>query len=127
MGQLSILGLVALGGACGCCSRYLLSELCAALLGRAFPYGTFFVNVLGSLIIGTVIALIENGTLAASPWRPLIVVGFLGGLTTFSSFSLDNILMLQQSEFLKAGFNIVLNVVLSLFAAWIGFQIFSKN
>lgn len=127
MGQFSILGFVALGGACGCCSRYLLSELCTALLGRAFPYGTFFVNVVGSLIIGAVIALIENGTLAAAPWRPLIVVGFLGGLTTFSSFSLDNMLLLQQGEFLKAGFNIVLNVILGLFSVWIGFQIFGKN
>ncbi|RXJ72676.1 fluoride efflux transporter CrcB [Veronia nyctiphanis] len=127
MTQPYILGFIALGGALGACSRYLLSELCATLLGRGFPYGTLTVNILGSLAMGLLIAAFEQGILdAASPWRQVIGIGFLGALTTFSTFSMDNVLLMQQGEFIKMGLNILLNVVVCIFAAWAGFQLLMR-
>ncbi|MDW2167288.1 fluoride efflux transporter CrcB, partial [Vibrio sp. 2099] len=119
MGQFSILGFIALGGAIGACSRYLVSEFCVLLFGRCFPYGTLTVNVVGSFIMGLLIAAFESEILATEPWRQVIGLGFLGALTTFSTFSMDNVLLMQQGAFFKMGLNILLNVVLSISAAWI--------
>ncbi|CCN50003.1 putative Camphor resistance CrcB protein [Vibrio nigripulchritudo MADA3029] len=127
MGQLSVLGFIALGGAFGACSRFLVSELCASLFGRGFPYGTLTVNVAGSLAMGMLIASFENGSLATEPWRQIIGLGFLGALTTFSTFSMDNVLLMQQGAFFKMGLNVLLNVILSISAAWIGFQLLIKS
>jgi CrcB protein len=122
MGQFSILGLIAIGGAIGACSRYLVSEMCVTLFGRSFPYGTLTVNVVGSFIMGLLIAAVENEWLAPYPWRQIIGLGFLGALTTFSTFSMDNVLLMQQGAFLKMGFNVLLNVLLSISAAWLAYQ-----
>ena len=84
MGQLSVLGFIALGGAFGACSRYLISELCVMLLGRGFPYGTLTVNVVGSFIMGLLIAAFETELMVTDPWRQIIGLGFLGALTTLS-------------------------------------------
>lgn len=127
MGQFATLGFIAIGGAFGACSRYLISELCVVLLGRGFPYGTLTVNVVGSFIMGTLIALFENEVIAVDPWRQIIGLGFLGALTTFSTFSMDNVLMFQQGDYWKAGLNIVFNVVFSISAAMIGFHLVFKN
>ncbi|WGW00325.1 fluoride efflux transporter CrcB [Vibrio sp. YMD68] len=127
MGQLSILGFIALGGAFGACSRYLVSEFCATLFGRGFPYGTLTVNVVGSLAMGVLVAAFENGSLPTEPWRQIIGLGFLGALTTFSTFSMDNVLLVQQGAFFKAGLNMLLNVALSVTAAWVGFQLIIKS
>lgn len=127
MGQFSILGFIALGGAFGACSRYLVSEFCVVLLGRGFPYGTLTVNVIGSLLMGLLVAAFENGSLATEPWRQIIGLGFLGALTTFSTFSMDNVLLMQQGAFFKMGLNVLLNVILSISAAWIGFQLLIKS
>ncbi|TON42954.1 CrcB family protein, partial [Vibrio parahaemolyticus] len=72
MGQFSILGFIALGGAIGACSRYLVSEFCVLLFGRGFPYGTLTVNVVGSFIMGLLIAAFESEILATEPWRQVI-------------------------------------------------------
>ncbi|WP_423840007.1 fluoride efflux transporter CrcB [Vibrio mytili] len=127
MGQLYILGFIAVGGAFGACSRYLISELCVFLLGRGFPYGTLMVNVIGSFIMGLLIAAFENEALATDPWRQIIGLGFLGALTTFSTFSMDNVLLMQQGAFFKMGLNVLLNVTLSISAAWIGFQLLVRS
>ncbi|EIJ2225954.1 fluoride efflux transporter CrcB [Vibrio parahaemolyticus] len=127
MGQFSILGFIAFGGAIGACSRYLVSEFCVLLFGRGFPYGTLTVNVVGSFIMGLLIAAFENEILATEPWRQVIALGFLGALTTFSTFSMDNVLLMQQGAFFKMGLNILLNVVLSISAAWIGFQLLMRS
>ncbi|ELV8626882.1 camphor resistance protein CrcB [Vibrio cidicii] len=126
MGQLAILGFIALGGAFGACSRYLVSELCVLLFGRGFPYGTLTVNVVGSFVMGLLIAAFESELLATEPWRQVIGLGFLGALTTFSTFSMDNVLLMQQGAFLKMGLNILLNVTLSIGAAWLGFQLLKQ-
>ncbi|EGQ8195667.1 fluoride efflux transporter CrcB [Vibrio parahaemolyticus] len=127
MGQFSILGFIALGGAIGACSRYLVSEFCVLLFGRGFPYGTLTVNFVGSFIMGLLIAAFESEILATEPWRQVIGLGFLGALTTFSTFSMDNVLLMQQGAFFKMGLNILLNVVLSISAAWIGFQLLMRS
>ncbi|HCH5090989.1 fluoride efflux transporter CrcB [Vibrio parahaemolyticus] len=127
MGQFSILGFIAFGGAIGACSRYLVSEFCVLLFGRGFPYGTLTVNVVGSFIMGLLIAAFESEILATEPWRQVIGLGFLGALTTFSTFSMDNVLLMQQGAFFKMGLNILLNVVLSISAAWIGFQLLMRS
>ncbi len=127
MGHSAILGFIALGGAVGACSRYLLSELCVSLLGRGFPYGTLTVNVIGSFIMGLLIAGFENELFATEPWKQVIGLGFLGALTTFSTFSMDNVLLMQQGALVKMGLNIVLNVLLSISAAWLGFQLLIRQ
>lgn len=108
-----------LGGAAGALLRYWVSTSIYLLLGRDFPYGTLTVNVLGSFLMGVLSVLllqkIANDTLSS-----LLLVGFLGAFTTFSTFSLDNLNLLQQGEFFKAGLNIFLNVGLCLGAIWLG-------
>lgn len=127
MSQYLLLGFIAIGGAFGACSRYLISELCVILFGRGFPYGTLTVNIIGSLIMGLLMSGLNQGMIEVAPWRPMIGLGFLGALTTFSTFSMDNIVMMQQGEFIKAGLNIVLNVTVSLFACYIGYQLMMKS
>ncbi|KAE8176347.1 fluoride efflux transporter CrcB [Photobacterium carnosum] len=127
MSQYLLLGFIAIGGAFGACSRYLISEFCVILFGRGFPYGTLTVNIIGSLIMGLLMSGLNQGMIEAAPWRPMIGLGFLGALTTFSTFSMDNIVMMQQGEFIKAGLNIVLNVTVSLFACYIGYQLMMKS
>ncbi|MGX9418570.1 fluoride efflux transporter CrcB [Vibrio sp. RC27] len=126
MGQFSILSFIAIGGAFGACSRYLISEFCVSLLGKGFPYGTLTVNVIGSFMMGILAAALQGQLIPTEPWRQIIGLGFLGALTTFSTFSMDNVVLMQQGAFIKMGVNIVLNVVLSISAAWLGFQLLTK-
>lgn len=114
---------VAIGGAIGASLRYSATLGVTAWLGKGFPYTTLLVNILGSFIMGLLFSLIEHGIVAELPWRPLIGVGILGALTTFSTFSLDTLLMLQNGEWQKAIINILLNVLVCIFAAWLGMQL----
>jgi CrcB protein len=112
--------LVLTGGGIGSVLRYLTSTKMAALAGAGFPWGTLAVNVSGSLLIGILATLAdERGILAPEP-RLLLVVGLLGGFTTFSSFSLETLRLAESGEFLFAGLNVLGNVVLSLSAVLIG-------
>ncbi len=123
----AILGFIALGGAVGACARFLVSEICVTLFGRGFPIGTLTVNVVGSFIMGVLIACVENEWLSPYPWKQGIGLGVLGALTTFSTFSMDNVLLMQQGAFFKMGANVLLNVILSISAAWIGFHWLMKS
>nr|WP_035014203.1 fluoride efflux transporter CrcB [Catenovulum agarivorans] len=111
---------IAIGGALGACLRYFLSQQALIWFGKEFPFGTLLVNVLGSLIIGFFYTLIAQGYVQLIPWRTFVGIGFLGALTTFSTFSMDSLLLLQQGAWIKASLNILLNVFVCLFAAWIG-------
>ncbi len=120
---------VALGGACGASLRFFVSQLLLNWLGKGFPFATLAVNISGSLIMGLLYGLIEEGIIEVSIYRTLIGIGFLGAFTTFSTFSLDSLLLLQQGEIFKAIANILLNVCLCILAAGIGMylvSIFSK-
>ncbi|WP_064665988.1 fluoride efflux transporter CrcB [Pseudoalteromonas prydzensis] len=123
MTSLKIYLMIAAGGASGACLRFFISETMLKLLGRGFPFGTLAVNILGSLLMGILYGLIERGIITASPAKTLIGIGFLGALTTFSTFSMDSLLLLQQGHFFKMALNIVLNVAVCIFMAWLGLQL----
>lgn len=126
MATINIYLLVALGGACGASLRFFCYEMTHLLLGRGFPYATLLVNVLGSFVMGLLYAAIQQEYVIIIPWRTFIGIGFLGAFTTFSTFSLDTLLMLQQGDWVKAGLNIILNVFVCLFIAWVGMSLVGK-
>ena len=116
---------VALGGACGASLRFFVYQLILNLGGKGFPFATLAVNISGSLVMGVLYGLIEQGVIEVTVYRTLIGVGFLGAFTTFSTFSLDTLLILQQGEYIKAIMNIFLNVGLCILAAGLGMFIVS--
>jgi CrcB protein len=114
---------IALGGATGACLRYFLSQLMLQWFGKGFPFGTLLVNIMGSFSLGFLYSLLEQGQLEAALWRTTIGIGFLGALTTFSTFSVDTLMLFQQGLWFKAALNVTLNIVCCLFAAWLGTQL----
>lgn len=120
--------LVAIGGALGASLRYGANLLAMSFLGKEFPYATLAVNILGSFIMGLLFTAIEHGIIADQEYRALIGIGLLGAFTTFSTFSMDTLLLMQQGDWQKAVLNILLNVCICIFAAWLGMQTLSfKN
>ncbi len=111
---------IAIGGAVGALCRYGMSNGVYALLGRGFPYGTLSVNVLGSIIMGlSYVMLIER--MDVSPeWRAGITIGLLGAFTTFSTFSIETLNLIESGESIKAGINILLSVTLCVSGCWLG-------
>jgi len=118
--NITLYSLIALGGAGGASLRFYISQLILNSLGKGFPFATLAVNISGSLIMGVLYGLIEQGIIEVSVYRTLIGIGFLGAFTTFSTFSLDTLLLMQQGELFKAMTNVLLNVSLCIFAAGIG-------
>ncbi|BBL70845.1 fluoride efflux transporter CrcB [Methylogaea oryzae] len=114
---------VAVGGAVGSVARYWTSLAVYQWLGRDFPYGTLAVNVAGGLLMGFLTELLVARYAVAVEWRLLVLVGFLGGFTTFSTFSMDTWILLQEGEFAKAGLNALASVLLCLVAVWIGLHL----
>ncbi len=111
---------IAAGGAAGALLRYWTSLGVHYLLGRGFPYGTLTVNVAGSLLMGLLFVLFVERFNLGSEWRAAILIGLLGSFTTFSTFSIETLNLLEQGETLKALLNILLSVTLCLGAAWLG-------
>ncbi|WP_137128862.1 fluoride efflux transporter CrcB [Rhizobium sp. FY34] len=112
--------LVAVGGAVGSVCRYLTGLWMTRIFGPAFPWGTLTVNLVGSFAIGFLTELVARKLNASMEMRLLIVVGFLGGFTTFSSFSLDTMALLEREATLAAISYVLLSVILSLLAAFGG-------
>ncbi len=117
--------MIALGGALGAISRYGLSQLAINLFGKGFPFGTLIANFVGSLLMGLLFALIETESLAPQV-KIALGIGFLGAFSTFSTFSLDTVLMIQAGELQKAALNILFNLGLCLLAVFIGLWLGSK-
>ncbi|MCG8413713.1 MAG: fluoride efflux transporter CrcB [Pseudomonadales bacterium] len=111
---------IAIGGALGAVSRYWLSSSVQSITSSGFPMGTFTVNALGSFLIGLLFILFSERLQMAETLRPLLIVGFLGAMTTFSTFSLDALLLFQEGNYNTALFYILSSVVVCLFAAYIG-------
>ncbi|MCR5758387.1 MAG: fluoride efflux transporter CrcB [Selenomonas sp.] len=115
---------VFLGGGLGAVCRYLATTAIGARFGMMFPFGTLFVNTLGSflmaLIMGVLLTMSKAHNLLSEPLRLLLTVGFLGGFTTFSSFSMETLTLLRNDSLLLALANIAANVALGLAAASIG-------
>ena len=112
--------LIAIGGAFGAVFRYGASLGVYSLLGRGFPYGTLFVNVTGSLLIGLLSVLFLERYTIDPEWRAAILVGLLGSFTTFSTFSMETLALLEQGDISRASLNIVLSVFICLLAVWAG-------
>lgn len=111
---------VLVGGALGSGARYLVSTWMASRFGAAFPWGTLSVNVFGSYLIGLIATLAdEAGSIGPNP-RIFLVVGVLGGFTTFSSFSLETMRLAEQNGLPRAFGNIAANLILCLAAAFLG-------
>ena len=111
---------VAIGGAFGAVSRYWLITLVSNLSAHRFPWGTFVVNVLGSFLIGVMYILISERMLLSENWRAIMIVGYLGAFTTFSTFSLDALILMQEGFIVQAFSYILASVVLCLACAWLG-------
>ncbi len=113
---------IGLGSALGGMARYLVSGLVAGWIGETFPFGTLTVNIAGSLVIGFVATVTgSEGRVLVDPMiRQFVMLGVCGGFTTFSSFSLQTLVLLQEGEWLQAGANILASVFLCLVAVWIG-------
>lgn len=112
---------VTLGGACGSALRFLVSSGIYQWLGRGFPYGTLAVNVIGSFLIGLLAeALILQRIAFSLEYRAAILVGVMGGFTTFSSFSLETIYLIEEGSLTKAALNVLISVIACIFAVWIG-------
>ena len=119
--------LVLLGGGIGSVARYLLSYFLTRNSTTQFPWATFIANGLGCLLIGLLFGYIQKNNVQNETLKLLLITGFCGGFTTFSTFSMDTVLLLQQGAWLKAGANVVLNLVLCLTLAWLGLKLGSMK
>ena len=115
--------IVALGALFGANLRYILSRLTARLVGPAFPYGTLLINVSGSFVVGWFMIWTTERVLIDPRWRLLIVIGFCGGFTTFSSYAFETMAYFEQGQWGLMATNIVANNLLSLGAALAGMAV----
>lgn len=111
---------IAAGGALGAVMRFLMTNGVHRLLGRDFPYGTLMVNILGSLLVGLLFAILVEKLAVSMIWRSAVLVGVIGGFTTFATFSFETLALIEAGNLSKAFLNIFFSVVLCLAATWIG-------
>jgi CrcB protein len=111
---------VTIGGGIGSAARYLVSTWAAARFGSEFPYGTLIVNIVGCFIIGAFMTMATERLIVSPYWRLFVIVGIVGGFTTFSSFSYETMHLLQETDVLRAFYNVGLNVLVGFSATWLG-------
>lgn len=114
------LAAIAGAGAVGALMRFWLAGWVYGLFGRDFPYGTLAVNVIGCLAMGISFALLVERLGSAPEWRALVMIGFLGAFTTFSTFSLETLQLIEGGELGRALTNVAVSLILCLGATWIG-------
>jgi CrcB protein len=111
---------IAAGGALGALARYGVANAVYAWLGRGFPWGTLAVNLLGSFLMGLLFVLLIERLSWAPEWRGAILIGFLGAFTTFSTFSIETLNLLEEGAMLTAFLNMVVSVWLCILVCWVG-------
>lgn len=118
--MITTIGMIALGGAAGAVARYGVNVGSVALLGHGFPYGTLIVNVVGSFLMGLVIAKFAQLQDISNDIRSLVATGFLGAFTTFSAFSLDFVTLWERGDAMQAFLYAIMSVVFSITALFLG-------
>lgn len=111
---------VAVGGACGAVARFVVSSWICDRTTSAFPWGTYAVNLLGSCLFGVLFVLVFMNQPQREMLRLLVMVGFLGAFTTFSTFSFETVRLLESGLFGLAAFNVLASVVTCVLGAWVG-------
>lgn len=118
--------LVALGGAVGSVLRYLVTLIVARATPPTFPFGTFVVNLSGCIALGLLVGAAEQRALLSTGSRALLMVGVLGGFTTFSTFALENVVLLRSGDLLFAALNLCGQVCGGIVSLWAGYLIGSR-
>jgi len=116
---------IGIGGFIGAILRFSISDLVGKATTTAFPFGTLSVNILGSFIIGFLFLYFQQINLSPTQ-KALFITGMLGALTTFSTFSLDTVLLIEKEFYMKAFSNVALNVVFSIGATMLGMMVFKR-
>lgn len=117
---------IALGGAVGSVARFLAANMVATQIGTRFPYGTLMVNLVGSFLIGLMYILIVEKFEMSAEIRGLVMVGFLGAFTTFSTFSLEILDLLKSGALIGAALYLLVSVIVGVANVWLGMQL-GKN
>ncbi len=120
MNQLLLIGA---GGALGAVGRYWMSTLVYQLAGRGFPWGTLAVNLLGSLLMGIFYVLLVERLVSNGDLRALLMVGFLGAFTTFSTFSIETLMLIEEGALLRAAGNALASVIGCVIATGVGIML----
>jgi fluoride exporter len=115
--------IIGIGGFIGAVLRYTISGWVQRLFTGNFPYGTLAVNIIGSFILGYFLFISEGRFVISPGWRNFVAIGMMGALTTFSTFSYETVMLLQDNLYFQAGLNTMLNVTLTLIAVWLGMVI----
>jgi len=111
---------VAVGGAIGSLLRYTISLRAVDWFGADFPYGTLLVNTLGSLLMGFLVFYFHGRVVETSVLRPFLLIGLLGGFTTFSAFSMETLALFSDGSYFRGLINVIISVVLCIVAAALG-------
>jgi len=114
---------IAAGGAVGAVLRFWVSNGVYLVLGRGFPYGTLAVNVIGSLLMGLLYVFLLERMTVGPELRGLLLIGLLGSFTTFSTFSIETLNLIEQADYFKAALNMLISVFACVCAAWIGLNV----
>jgi len=115
--------IISLGAVVGANARYLISRYAARILGPVFPYGTLIINIIGSIIVGFFVIWATERAWVDPRWRLLVVVGFCGAFTTFSSYAFESMAYFEQGQWLLLWTNILTNNILCLLGALAGMAI----
>ena len=113
--------LIGLAGLAGTLLRYWIAEFVTRRSGETFPWGTLVVNIVGCLLAGAIFSLTENRLLISPAFRTVILVGLLGGFTTFSAYGLQTFMLLRDGQIAMATLNVVVSNVVGILMVWVGY------